>query len=81
MADRAGKELFRLDGTPSRAGKMLDAPGEQIVTYDTDGTVRIYCCPNALDSPQALARYAHPYYDAARRIWASGYNATNLGGL
>ncbi len=62
-------------------GKILDAPGEQIVTSDSDGTVRIYACPDAEDTPAAKARYANPYYAACLRIWAMASSRVNLGGL
>jgi len=81
VIDRTGRELYQLDGSPAYGGKLLDAPGEQIVTWAADGTVRIYACPEADDSPQAKARYAHPYYAASLRLWAMAYNRTNLGGL
>jgi len=81
VIDRTGAELARLEGTPAYGGKIADAPGEQIVTWSSDGTVRVYACPDAADSPAAEARYRHPYYAACLRGWASGYNRTNLGGL
>ena len=81
VVDCAGRELFRLEGAPACGGKVLEAPGEQIITWDRDGTVRIYACPEAEDSPVAQERWAHPYYAACLRIWASGYNRANLGGL
>ena len=81
VVDRTGTALYQLQGRPAVAGKILDAPGEQIVTYDADGTVRIYCCPDATDTPEAAERYSHPYYVASLRLWAMGYNRTNLGGL
>lgn len=59
----------------------LDSPGEQIVTADPDGTIRIYACPSAGDAPGARHRYDHPYYSASLRLWAVGSNRTNLGGL
>ena len=74
-------DSFQLAGSPAYGGKIIDAPGEQIVTWDVDGTVRIYACPSAEDSPAAQARYDHPYYAASLRLWAMAYNRTNLGGL
>ena len=81
VIDRAGAELAQLAGAPAFAGKILDLPGEQIVTSARDGRVRIYACPTAQDTPAAQARYANPYYDACLRNWAMGYNRANLGGL
>ncbi len=81
VVDRRGEPLFQLTGQPRLMGKLLDAPGEQIVTADEDGTLRVYACPDAEDTPAARARYDHPYYAAAQRITAVGYNLANLGGL
>ena len=81
VVDASGKELYSLAGAPAFGGKILDAPGEQIVTSASDGTVRIYACPDAEDTPAAQARYANPYYAACLRIWAMAYNRVNLGGL
>ncbi|KKM68096.1 hypothetical protein LCGC14_1464350, partial [marine sediment metagenome] len=76
-----GRVLHQLDGSPAYAAKLLDAPGEQIVTFDGDGTIRIYVCPDAADTPAAMQRYEHPYYAASLRLWAMAYNRANLGGL
>ena len=81
VVDRTGRELWQLAGSPAYGGKIIDAPGEQIVTWDVDGTIRIYACPSAEDTPAARARYDHPYYAASQRLWAMAYNRTNLGGL
>jgi hypothetical protein len=82
--DRHGREICRLEGSPAYAGKLLDAPGEQIVTWPEGqgpNVIRIYACPGAQDTPAARRRYDHPYYAACMRIWAVGYNRRNLGGL
>jgi hypothetical protein len=63
------------------ACKCLDRPGEQLLAYYPDGTVRIWGDRNAEDSPQALARYAHPFYQSSQRLFGVGYNLTVLGGL
>ncbi len=81
VVDRTGRELYELEGAAMFGGKLLEAPGEQIVTWDGDGTIRIYACPDAADSPEALRRYSQPYYDNACRSAAVGYNRTNLGGI
>jgi len=82
VLDRHGNELGRLQGNPGILihSKILDCPGEQIMTYN-NGTVRIHGCPDATDSDDAKARYAHPYYRYCQRITATGYNWRNLGGL
>ena len=84
VIDRHGKELCRLDGRPMPCGKILDLPGEQIVTwpkYDESTRAYIYAWPDANDSPAALKRYKHPYYLHSQRIMGVGYNWRNLGGI
>ena len=63
------------------ASRFIDHPGEQIMSYSTDGTVSIWVDANAEDSPQALRRYAHPMYAANQRLTCCGYNLFNLGGI
>ena len=82
VIDRHGYELAQLKGTWLRPmGKLLNCPGEQILTHDGAQTIRLYGCPDAEDTPAAKARYAHPYYKSAQRLGAVGYNWTNLGGI
>jgi len=81
IIDRHGKDLCRLEGRRAYGGKLLDLPGEQVVTSAEDGTIRIYAYPSAEDSPAAKRRYEHPFYDSCLRLWAVGYNWRNLGGL
>lgn len=83
VVDGHGEEIGRADehvahGQPS---KLLDHPGEQLVTYADDGTVRVWGDRNAVDSEQARERYDHPYYRKSQRLSAVGYNWRNLGGL
>ncbi len=63
------------------ASKILDLPGEQILCYYPDGTVRIWGDKNAVDSERAMKRYEHPYYRLCQRLTGTGYNLVNLGGL
>ena len=42
--------------------KILDAPGEQVMIYYPDGTVKIFGDVNAEDSDAALRRYGTSYY-------------------
>ncbi|MHC4181288.1 MAG: hypothetical protein ACYSWU_27645, partial [Planctomycetota bacterium] len=81
ILDAKGNLLYQLAGVPAYAAKLLTAPGEQIVTFDSDGTIRIYACPDAEDTPEAIARYENPYYAASMHLWAVGYNKANLGGI
>ena len=56
-------------------------PGEQILCYYPDGTIRIWADKNARDGEIAKWRYGHPFYKANQRLTATGYNMVNLGGL
>lgn len=61
--------------------KLLDRPGEQIPCYTPDGLIRIWGDANADDTPEATARYDHPYYEKARRLSAVGYNWEIVAGI
>lgn len=78
-----GEELaFLGEGAYLAMGsKFLDLPGEQILCYHSDGTIRIWADTQAEDSSIALKRYASPYYKLCQRQTANGVNLVNLGGL
>ncbi len=59
----------------------MNLPGEQILYYYPDGTIKIWADRNAKDSKIALKRYRSPYYMLAQKLTASGANKVNLGGL
>lgn len=63
------------------ASKVLNLPGEQILCYYPDGTIRIWANKNASDTNTAHNRYNHPYYKLMQRYTAIGYNLVSLGGL
>ncbi len=81
MIDRTGAAIGNVGGHVAMASKFMDRPGEQILCYYPDGTLRIWADANAQDSPSARARYAHPFYRANQRLTATGYNLVNLGGI
>ncbi len=81
VLDRNGRLIASLSGSVAAASKLLDCPGEQVLCYDQDGTVRVWADRNAKDSEAARARYANPFYQANQRLTATGYNLVNLGGL
>lgn len=81
VVDRTGRPLAQLEGSAIAGAKFLLHPGEQIATWDVNGYVRFYAYPQAEDTPEALARYAHRYYESCLRVMTVGYNRTNLGGL
>lgn len=81
VLDRDGRVIGSIDGSVAIASKFMDHPGEQILSYSHDGTIRIWADRNARDSSVALKRYKHPFYKANQRLTATGYNIVNLGGL
>lgn len=62
LLDREGKQLFHMGGKTAMNTKILEKPGEQVMTYYPDGMVRIFRDVNAEDCPEALRRYQHPFY-------------------
>jgi len=81
VLDREGRILGAVEGTVAMISKFADHPGEQILSYREDGTVRVYADREAEDSAAAAARYQHPTYKANQRLTATGYNLTALAGL
>ena len=63
------------------ASKFMDLPGEQVLCYYPDETIKIWADKNAGDSYIAKMRYSNPYYIAAQKLTANGYNLVNLGGV
>ena len=63
------------------ASKFMDLPGEQILCYYPDGTIKIWADTKAKDTKEAKKRYQSPYYMLAQKQTANGYNLVNLGGL
>lgn len=81
VLDRSGRSLGTVGGTVAMATKFLSRPGEQILSFRPDGTVTIWADAHAEDSPEAEARYAHPYYKACQRLYGVGYNLYIVAGL
>jgi hypothetical protein len=83
VVDSSGATVGDTDPNVARVqpSKLLDAPGEQLVTCTEDGRVRVWCDPNATDTTEARRRYDHPYYRKAQRLSAVGYNWRNVAGL
>jgi len=81
ILDAFGNVYGTIGGTVSILCKLLNHPGEQILTHYPDGTVRIWGDRNAYDSPEALRRYNHSYYKVNQKLTAVGYNLVNLGGI
>ena len=81
VLDRTGKTIGNVAGRVALASKFMDCPGEQLLCYSPDGTLRVWADRNASDTEAAQARYAHPFYRANQRLTATGYNQVNLGGI
>ena len=81
VLDRSGRVLGNTAGLSAMASKFIDHPGEQILSYANDGTVRIWVDRNAHDTDAAQRRYEHPFYRINQRLTACGYNLFNLGGI
>jgi hypothetical protein len=83
LRDADGTVLAEIDDemTVRMFSKLVDHPGEQIVTATEQGRIRVWGDRNAQDGPVARTRYEHPYYRKAQRLSAVGYNGSNLGGL
>lgn len=81
VLDRRGTSLASVGGPVAMASKFLDLPGEQVLSYHPDGTVRFWADRNARDSAAARARVGHPFYRANQRLTAVGYNLSDLGGI
>ena len=79
--DARGTPLGSVSGPVAMASKLLDLPGEQLLSYREDGTVQLWADRNANDAPAALARYAHSFYRTNQRLTGAGYNLINLAGI
>jgi hypothetical protein len=77
----SGERLGSVNGAVAIAAQLLDAPGEQLLSYHEDGSARIWADRNAKDSALARERYASPLYRANRKLTGSGYNLNALAGL
>ena len=81
ILDRHGTVVGHIGAPTAMASKFLDLPGEQLLAYYPDGTLRVWADRHAEDTEQALVRYAHPLYIANQRLTGVGYNLLNLGGI
>jgi hypothetical protein len=81
VIDGSGRMLGTVGGPVALASKILDRPGEQILTYAADGTIRIWADLEAVDTEAAMARYRDPFYALNQRFGACGNHLHVLGGL
>jgi hypothetical protein len=82
VLDRQGRVLGNVGSPVSMASKIITHPGEQLLTFHPEGAIRVWGDRNAHDTPQALARYAHPFYQANQRTTAnSNHNCIAVAGV
>lgn len=81
LLDRDGKTLFSMGGKVAMNSKILDFPGEQIMTYYPDGMVRIFQDRNASDSEQAVRRCQTAFYKRNQYARNIENNICMLGGI
>lgn len=68
-------------GYLAMASHFLDLPGEQLLCYYPDGTVKVWADINARESKRAKSRFEHPFYKRNQSLTAVGYNLIVLGGI
>ncbi len=78
---RDGKLCGEVRGRVAAATHFGDWPGEQLVTWSSDGVVRVLADADAKQSLKALGRFEHPLYIANRRLTAAGYNLHSTAGI
>jgi len=81
VLDRHGRSFGRVGGTVAMASRFMELPGEQLLCFYPDGTIRVWADANAADSGQALARYRDPFYENSQRLTGVGYNLCLMCGL
>lgn len=91
MGEQADRKVYTISGEViadlganaylAMASKFMPLPGEQILCYYPDGTIKIWANKNARDSKIAIKRYTSRNYLLAQKLTATGYNLVNLGGL
>ncbi|HBC88365.1 MAG TPA: polysaccharide lyase 11 [Lentisphaeria bacterium] len=81
VLDGKGQVTGSVKGTVSLASKILNLPGEQLLTYAADGAIRIWADLDACDSEAAKERYRNPFYDLNQRLSACGNHLHVLGGI
>jgi hypothetical protein len=81
IVGRDGSVIHQLGGRVSMASKLMNHPGEQMLCFYPDGIIRIWGDANAEDSPEALRRYAHPFYKINQKFPTNEYRLCMLGGI
>lgn len=83
ILNRKGAVLANIGkgGIVAMVSKFTELPGEQILAYYPDGTIKVWADKNAVDTQEALKRYSHPFYLKNQKFTAAGYNLVNWGDL
>ncbi len=81
VIDNKGTKLANIKGLSAMASKFTSFPGEQILSYSKDGTVRIWADKNAVDNQKAKERYKSSFYKINQKQTGNGYNLFSLGGI
>lgn len=66
VLDGEGNVLGSVGGPVALASKFMGQPGEQMLAFYPDGTIRMWGDANAEDAPAPLERFSHPMYKANR---------------
>ena len=81
LIDRDGNRICHLGGKVAMNTKILNFPGEQVMLYYPDGTIRIFRDKNAVDSETAKKRYQLPFYLRNQYARNIENNICMLGGI
>lgn len=81
VLDRSGRSCGFVGGTVAMASRFMDLPGEQLLCFYPDGTLRVWADANACDTAEAEARYRDPFYGSSQRLTGVGYNLCLMCGL
>ena len=81
LIDRDGNRICQSGGKVAMNTKILNFPGEQVMLYYPDGTIRIFRDKNAVDSETAKKRYQLPFYLRNQYARNIENNICMLGGI
>ena len=81
VLDGKGRILGSVGDPVAMASKFMNLPGEQLLTYSRDGTLRIWSDAEAVDTEAALERYRDPFYALNQRAGICGNHLHVLGGV
>ena len=89
--EQADRKIYNIEGNIigdigetgylAMASRFMDLPGEQLLCYYPDGTVKVWADRNAKESSRARFRYENSFYKSNRILTGTGYNLVVLGGI